>query len=57
MNNAPKLNIQVRAGTAIIALFATFAVLHSVDAMSAHYVKQASATQMVASQQATCPKA
>ncbi len=51
MNNAPKLNIQVRISTAIIALVATLAVVHSVNAMSAHYVREGTTMQM-----ATCPQ-
>ena len=45
MNTAPKLTLQTRVTTAVVALVATFAVLHSLDAVSGHYVKQAGVAQ------------
>ncbi len=43
MNTAPKLSISVRIATAAIALAATFATAHSLDALSTHYVQQGAA--------------
>jgi len=49
MNTAPKLTLQTRVTTAVVALVATFAVLHSLDALSGHYVKQEVAAAQFAS--------
>jgi len=46
MNTAPTLSLQTRVTTAVVALFATFAVLHSLDALSGHYVKQEVTAQL-----------
>ncbi|MBV8658835.1 MAG: hypothetical protein JO142_13505 [Burkholderiales bacterium] len=43
MNTAPKLSISVRIATAAVALVATIATVHSVDALSSHYVQQGAA--------------
>jgi len=57
MNNAPKLDIKIRIGTAFVALAATFAVMHSVNALSAHYVNEGATTEMATSSLAIAPKA
>jgi len=53
MNTAPKLTLQTRVTTAVVALVATFAVLHSLDALSGHYVKQQAAAQLASNSHGT----